>query len=203
VISWYTPTARAIVAAVAAIAITFSADHSAPLGFFVLGFFGIATGAVLIVSAARGVLGASNRSFLLAHGLIAVAVGIVALSVTWGGLPLFVLLLTGFAVVTGGIELYLGFRARRAKAVENVSVVRDQIFVGALTLLLALGVLLVPPGYVQPFTAPGGVTGQVTASVFVVGLFGAYAAVLAVYLLIAGLSLKWHPHETSAVGGAA
>ncbi|TAL44939.1 MAG: hypothetical protein EPN91_03450 [Salinibacterium sp.] len=198
-ISWYTPTARAIVAAIAAIAITFSADHSAPLGFLVLGFFAAATGAILIVAGIRGAAGASDRIFTVMHGAIAVVVGVIALSATWAGLPFLVLLLTGFAVITGAIELYLGIRARRTKAVETVT--RDQIFIGALTLLLAVAVLLVPPDYVQPFAIPHGVTGQVTASVFVVGLFGAYASVIAVYLVIAGLSLKWHPKETSAVGG--
>jgi len=52
-------------------------------------------------------------------------------------------------------------------------------------------VLVVPGDYNQPFTGPDGIERALTASVILVGVLGAYGAVLGVYLVIAGLSLKW------------
>jgi hypothetical protein len=52
-------------------------------------------------------------------------------------------------------------------------------------------VLLVPAGLEQQFTGPDHVERVLTASVFVVGLLGAYSAILGVYLVIGGLSLRW------------
>jgi hypothetical protein len=60
-------------------------------------------------------------------------------------------------------------------------------------------VLLVPPDFVQTFTGPDGIQRALTASVIVVGVLGAYWAILGIYLVIAALSLKWAPdaaHET-------
>jgi hypothetical protein len=52
-------------------------------------------------------------------------------------------------------------------------------------------VVLVPGGLDQHFVGPDGVERSLTSAVVTVGMFGAYAAVLGVYLLIGGLSLKW------------
>jgi hypothetical protein len=38
---------------------------------------------------------------------------------------------------------------------------------------------------------PEGTTGILDASIVAVGILGAYAAILAIYLLIAGFSAKW------------
>ena len=62
-------------------------------------------------------------------------------------------------------------------------------FLGAITVALAIAVLVVPPDFVQPF-AFDEVTGQVTASVVIVGLLGAYWAILGVFLVIAGVPVK-------------
>jgi hypothetical protein len=103
---------------------------------------------------------------------------------------------TIFAIVTGFLELYLGLRGRR---VERSA--KDRIFLGGLTIVLAIALLLVPPGFVQSFTGPDGVGRQLTAAIVVVGLLGAYWAIAGVYLVIAGLSLKWgteHHHDVAA-----
>jgi uncharacterized membrane protein HdeD (DUF308 family) len=183
---WYVPIARAVPALVLAAAVTFTADHSAPLGLLVFGIFAVATGAVLAASALR--LGAKGvvRTVTFAQGIVTVIAGVVSLALPGAGLPFFVFLLTAFAAVTGFLELYLGLRSRGRSGSS-----RDWVFVGALTALLAIVVLLVPPGFTQSFTGPDDVPRVLTASVIVVGALGAYWAILGVYLVIAGLSLRW------------
>lgn len=186
---WYVPIARAVPALVLAGVVTFTPDHSAPLGFLTFGLFGVLGGAVLVAGALRF---GSDRALQFAHGAVSIVLGAVALAVPGGGLPFLILLVTGWAAITGFLELYLGLRARRAGRPA-----RDRIFVGALTALLALGVLLVPPGLAQPLGGLEGIDGVLTAAVVVVGALGAYWAVLGVYLVIAGLSLKWAPEAVA------
>jgi hypothetical protein len=71
--------------------------------------------------------------------------------------------------------------------------------IGGLTVLLAVAFLLVPPGFDQQFTGPDGVERSLTASVVTVGIFGAYAAIVAVLLVIGGLSLKWGADESGRI----
>lgn len=182
---WYAPLARAIPALVLAVVVTFSADHSAPLGYLTFGLFGAACGAVLTVFALRSQSGAV-RTVQLVQGVITVIAGVVSLAMINGGLPFFLFLVSVWAAVTGFLELYLGLRGRGRDRSA-----RDWTFVGGVTALLAIVVLLVPPGFVQPFTGPDGVDRALTASVIVVGALGAYWAILGVYLVIAALSLKW------------
>ena len=191
VTSWYAPLARAIPALVLAGVVTFSADHSPALGLITFGIFAAATGAVITAFALRSPSGTA-RVLQLTQGVVTLVAGIVSLAMIAGGLPFFVLVLTAFAVVTGFLELYLGLRSRRTERS-----VRDWIFVGGLTVLLAIIVLLVPPGFVQTFEGPDGVVRELTASVIVVGTLGAYWAILGIYLVIAALSLKWAPDDTA------
>jgi uncharacterized membrane protein HdeD (DUF308 family) len=171
---------------VLAAVITFSSDHSAPLGLLTFGIYAVVVGAVLTASALRLASKGVVRSVTFAQGILSVLAGIVSLALPAAGLPFFVFLLTAFAAITGFLELYLGLRSRGRSGSS-----RDWVFVGALTALLAIAVLLVPPGYSQPFTGPNNFEGVLTASVVVVGILGAYWAILGVYLVIAGLSLRW------------
>ncbi|GAA1211495.1 hypothetical protein [Rhodoglobus aureus] len=184
--AWYVPLARAIPAVALAIAITFSADHSARLGLVTLASFTLVAGTVILTSSLlsphRGIV----RTLSIAQGAVTLATAIAAFVATSGGQAYFVFLLTAFAAITGFIELYLGLRSRGRDASS-----RDWVFVGSLTALLALIVLLVPPAFSQPYTGPDGVDRELTASIVVVGLLGAYWAILGVYLVIAALSLKW------------
>jgi uncharacterized membrane protein HdeD (DUF308 family) len=191
---WYVPIARAVPAVIFAIVITFSADHSASLGLVTFGLFGLVSGAVILVAALRSPRAGVERPLLLVQGGLAIVAGAASLAVPGAGLPYLVFVLTAFAVVTGFLELYLGLHGRRA------GYGRDRIFLGALTVLLAIAVFLVPPGFVQSFTGPDGVARALTASVIVVGLLSAYWAIAGVYLVIAGLSLKWgaEPRSTAA-----
>ena len=183
---------RALPAIVVAIVITFSADHSARLGFLMFGILALAGGAVVLVGAVRALEGVVRWCFAV-QGAVGVVLGAIAL--VWGGagLPFLILLVSAFAVLTGFLELYSGLRSRR----RNDSA-RDWIFAGALTVLFAIVALVVPADYTQPFTGPDGIERALTASVVLVGVLGAYAAILGVYLVIAGLSLKWAPRSVAA-----
>ena len=184
--AWYVPIARAVPALAFAVVIAFTADHSAALGLLALGVVALLTGAIITASAIRQDEHGVPRTILIAQGLVTIAAGIAALALVNGGLPYLVFLLTTWAAIAGFLELYLGLRSRgRSRSA------RDRVFVGSLTALLALVVLLVPPGFVQAFTGPDGVERQLTASVIVVGTLGAYWAIAGVYLVIAGLSIKW------------
>ena len=194
---WYVPVARSIPALALALVVTFNADHSAPLGYLTFGLFGVTTGAILIASALRASARGVERTLTLAQGLLSAVAGIVALALPAGGLPFLVFLVTAVAAITGFLELYLGLRARGRQRGAG-----DRVFLGALTALLAIVVLLVPPGFVQEFTGPDGVERALTASIIVVGVLGAYWAIAGVYLVIAGLSLKWSPTTDRATGKA-
>jgi len=183
---WHEAIARAVPAAILAGVVTFSADHSASLGLVTFGLFGLASGAVVLVAALRGARAAVERPLLVVQGSLGIVAGAASLAVPGAGLPFLVFVVTAFAAVTGFLELYVGLRSRR---VDRFG--RDRVFLGALTVLLAIAVLLVPPGMHQSFAFDDGIARDLTASVVVVGLLGAYWAIQAVYLVIAGLSLKW------------
>ncbi|MGV8876125.1 MAG: DUF308 domain-containing protein [Rhodoglobus sp.] len=197
VTAWYVPLARAIPAIALAIVVTFSADHSAHLGLVTLAIFALATGAIIIVATLLSPQRGTARTLALTQGVVTVLTAIAAFIALDGGQAYFVFLLTAFAAITGFIELYLGLRSRKRDASS-----RDWVFVGSLTALLALVVLLVPPAFRQSYSAPDGVERELTASIVVVGLLGAYWAIMAVYLVIAGLSLKWSTPDHDAVAAA-
>ncbi|WP_010204544.1 hypothetical protein [Salinibacterium sp. PAMC 21357] len=184
--AWYVPLARAIPAIAVAIAVTFSADHSARLGLVTLASFALVSGSVLLTSSLLSPQRGIARTMTITQGAVTLATAVAAFVASSGGQAYFVFLLTAFAAITGFIELYLGLRSRGRDASS-----RDWVFVGSLTALLALVVLLVPPGFSQPYTGPDGIDRELTASIVVVGLLGAYWAILGVYLVIAALSLKW------------
>lgn len=194
--SWVAPIARAIPAGVAAIIITFTPGHSAQLGLVVFGGFALITGAISVV-ALRALRPGLSRTIAAAQGAASLVAGGVALAVVVadvgadvGGADVagLIAIVSSWAAVTGFLEVYVGVRTRGSS-----SSAKDSIFAGGLTALLAIVVVLVPPGLSQPFEGQNEVAGLVTASIIVVGAFGAYAAILTVYLVIAGLSLKWAP----------
>ncbi|WP_193509305.1 DUF308 domain-containing protein [Cryobacterium sp. BB736] len=162
------PVVRAVPAVAVGLAITFLADHSARIGLLMLGAFAVLTGAVLVWGAFRQddrVL----RTISLIQGVVSIVVGIVALIVNGGGIGFFLFLFSVFAAVTGFLELYAGLRAKGRNPAY-----RDLLAVGGFTAIAALVFLLAPLDSVQA-----------------VGLFGAYAIMVGIFLAIAGLSLKW------------
>lgn len=175
---------RALFAAMAAIMVTFSADHSAPVGLAIFSGFAIAT-ALLFFAAAWLVYGAGARAVPILLGVVTLVAGMAT------GIPplrstiLFFVVVIAWAAISGLIELIAGIRARRT----GDPAARDAILIGAITLALALGLLLVNPAYsLEYFIKDAGATFTLTGIVIGVGLFGGYAAIVAVFLGIAGFS---------------
>ena len=169
--SWLGPVARAIPAGVVGLIITFTANHSPSLGLVMLGAFGIGT--AVLVGASRVWLGPSDELRSL-HGGLAIIAGVVGalalvvLNAMGAGLAMLLLLVGGYAVVAGSFELVWGIRHRGRSLFA-----RDALVIGGATLALAVVLALVA----DPVSA--------------VGFFGAYAVMLSIFLLIAGLSLTW------------
>ncbi|HAM27629.1 MAG TPA: hypothetical protein DCP11_13280 [Microbacteriaceae bacterium] len=190
---WPVPIARAIPAAALGLVITFSADHSARFGLIVFGAFGIVSGLVIAATAALRLAGSGARSFFIAQGAVTVAAGVLALVATGGGVQYLFLIVTVFAAITGFLELYSGLRTRGRFVASG-----DWVATGVLTAVAAIVFVLIPPGFRQTFTGPDGVPRVLDSAVVAVGLLGAYGAIIAVYLLIAGLSAKWGTQAVSA-----
>ena len=202
--------ARAAFAALAAIMVTFSPDHSAPIGMAIFSGFAITTGIVLLI-AGRWVYPVGRRHPAVALGVVAVIAGMI------GGLPYFRTIpgffgtVIAWALVSGAIEAIAGWRAlrqaghpellQRREVVPGVfdsrpivqpgpvSESRDGVVVGAMSLILGLALLFVPTRYALQYTIEeASETFTLTGITIGVGIFGAYTAIVAVYLAIAGLS---------------
>jgi uncharacterized membrane protein HdeD (DUF308 family) len=173
---WPVPIARAAVAAVAALVVTFVADHSPAVGLGVFGSFALLSGLVVLVGARRVDRTRLAAGLIANQGAMSVVVGITALVTLAVGASLTALVVLA---VTAASELIVGLRVADASPAS-----RDHVVVAAATALLAVVLLLVRDD-----------------GVFVVGAIGAYAAIVAVYLAIAGLSLKWD--TTHAASGSA
>lgn len=185
---WYLPLIRAAAAVALAIVVTFSPDHSAPLGYIALGAYGLVAGLIQGWAGLRST--GTERLLLIAQGVVLLLAAVLSFVFVTGGLPFFVFLLSGAAVVSGALELVAGLRG-------SGPVRRDRLFIGALTLVLAAVVLIVPPGLSLPTAGVDGSTGVLTASTIVVGVLGAYLAIVGVYLAIAAFSLKWAGASTA------
>jgi uncharacterized membrane protein HdeD (DUF308 family) len=166
---WAVPVIRGLLAAVAAVVITFSPNHSPEFGSLVFGVWAVVSGLVVGALSLRLVTARGIRSLFAINAVVTVVAGLLALTVPGGGLPFLLYLVSVWAAVTGFVELFAGLRAR-----GTVAAARDWIAVGALTALLAIVFLLLPPD-------------AVTA----VGLLGGYLVIVGVYLIIGGFSLKW------------
>lgn len=193
---WRLPLVRAILALALAAVTTFSTGHSASFGLLVFGFFAVASGAVLAALGALWVADRRTRSLFVVQGVVTAIVGGAALLGNGAGLLFYLYLVSVWAAVTGFLELYAGLRNR-----GRTTAARDWVGVGALTAVLAVAFLLVPPDYAQSFRAAGGIEGVVNASVLSVGVFGVYAAIVGVYLVIGALSLKWGTQRTEPARG--
>jgi len=184
--------ARAVFAALAAVMITFSPDHSAAVGLSVFSGFAIATALVLLI-AAWLVYPSGRRWPPVVMGVLTLLAGMAGGIVGWRSTTLFFVIVIAWAVATGFFELLSGILGRRSAAMPR-SEARDAIVIGAVTILLGIGSLLIPAGYSldyylddaqQWFTLTGIAIG--------VGVFGGYAAIVAVYLGIAAFSPRPAP----------
>ena len=191
--------ARAVPAALVAVFITFSADHSVGIGWLSLAVFGVLGGALIAIGSAWMLRGLPS-TLLTIQGVALVLVGTVA---AFGTITLpvtaYIAALTGGFVVSGALELVVGLRSRGLTPVA-----RDWTFLGATSIVFGLAVLLIPTDLSQAITIPDKTVPNLTASVVAVGALGAYAAVVAVYTGIAALSFKWirNPGRVDAEGVA-
>ncbi len=198
--------ARAAFAAIAAIMITFSPDHSGNLGLAVFSGFAIATGLVFLLAAwLVHPTGARWPAMLL--GIIGVAAGMVAGVTSLRSTLMFFAVVIAWAIASGLVETIVGARTlhalRRDPGTDAVAQTdastpsrgeaRDSLTIGIITLVLAAGLLLVPAQYALNYhIEAAGQTFTLTGIVIAVGVFGGYAAVVAVYLAIAGFSPRRH-----------
>lgn len=168
---WLAPVLRAVPAIAVGLVITFTADHSVVLGLVMLAVFGLGSALALIASRLRLEKTEPLRGLHLGLALVAGVVGalaaVAALALT-GSLAVLLLLAGGYAVLAGALELVWGIRHR-----DRSASARDAIVIGTGTLALAVVLALVA----DPVSA--------------VGFFGAYAIMLGIFLIIAGLSLRW------------
>jgi uncharacterized membrane protein HdeD (DUF308 family) len=165
---WLVPVLRAVPALVVGLVITFSEDHSPRVGLIAFGAFAVVTGVIILAGSLRLIARGAVRGALVTQGVIATVCGIAALALWASGVGVLLLIVTVYTALTGVLEIYAGLRTRgRAPA-------RDWLTVGAYTAAAAIVFVLIPPD-----------------SILATGLVGAYGIILGVFLLIAGLSLRW------------
>ena len=191
---------RALFAGIAALMVTFSADHSAALGLAVFSGFAIASGLVLLLGAWLA-YPAGRRALPVVLGLLSAVAGMI------GGLPplrtttMFFALVISWALLSGLIEGVAGWRAMRRspKLSAARADARDGLTVGITSVLLGLGTLAVPAGYaLNYYIEEAGQSFTLTGIAIAVGLFGAYGAIVAVYLGIAAFSPRREDADAAA-----
>ncbi|MDM7885855.1 hypothetical protein QUG92_12130 [Curtobacterium sp. RHCKG23] len=184
---WPIPVLRAVPAAIVAVVITFSSNHAAGYGLLLFGAFVLVDALVLGFAGLRRLpLDGRSRATTLAQSVVGLVAAVAAFATNGIGLPAFITIVVGWAVLGGGLELAQGIRSRGRSPFT-----RDWTTVGGLTLLLAVAFLLTPPDYSQQLGGVERVTGTLDAAIVLVGLLGAYLAIAAVFHVIAGLSHKW------------
>jgi uncharacterized membrane protein HdeD (DUF308 family) len=166
---WVVPIARAAVAFAAAMLIALTTHHHAQFGLVVFGTFAVLEGLIVGVVTWFTLTDKVVRSYFMAQGALGVVAGILALSLSSSGLGLFLYLVSVWALLTGAIELYCGVRTRKTGPAS-----RDWMTMGGMTIILSIVFVLIP-----------------SDETLSIGIYGAYAAILGVYLGIGAFSLKW------------
>lgn len=176
--------ARALFAALAAVMVTFSPDHSAPLGLGVFSGFALATGLVFALSAWL-VFPRTERATPVLLAVVSILAGLASSVPAWRTTGFFFAVVIAWALLTGLIELLGARRDRRAGRTDGV---RDGVLIGILSLVLGAALLLPFQQYTLDYSIAGAGSFTLTGITIAVGLFGGYAAVVAVFLAIAGFS---------------
>jgi uncharacterized membrane protein HdeD (DUF308 family) len=157
--------ARAVPALVAAAVITFSANHSVIVGQLVFMIYAFVIAPVFIWAAfACGFVSRVRVLYVISGAAAVLAAAITAITIG-GGLIAFTLTVGIWAALSGALELWAGWTTS-TKAQS-----REMLLLGGLTAVLGLVEAVVPLN-----------------DVYAVGLFGAYAAIVAVFAAIAGFS---------------
>ncbi|WP_440709235.1 DUF308 domain-containing protein [Herbiconiux sp. YIM B11900] len=177
---WGVPVARAIPFVITALVITFLSNHSAQIGLLSYGVLAIVSGILVGVLSWRTLTERSLRINFLIQGVSGVVFGALAIAFNGGGLGFLLFCATMNSAITGFLELYAGLRHTKNPAA------RDWAVVGALTVIFALVLIFFP-----------------TDPVFAVGMLGAYSAIVGLFLIIAGLSLRWGTQPASGTAASA
>lgn len=205
--------ARATFAVIAAVMVTFSPDHSATVGLAVFSGFAIATGLVELL-AVWLVYPRTRRAVPMLLGILTLVAGMVSGVVPVRTISGFFAIVILWALLTGLVELLGGVRGLAAHRRAGVgakplrpgrvepwsdgtepiplpprSESRDAVAVGVLTLLLGFALLFTPAGYALQYTiTEADVSATLTGITIAVGVFGGYAAIIGVYLAVAGFT---------------
>jgi hypothetical protein len=202
--------ARAALAAVAAVMVTFSSDHSAAVGMSTFSGFALLTGLAFLI-AFWLVYPTGRRWPAMLLALSGIGLGMTSSIGQLRTITGFFAIVIAWALITGLVETIASWRElRRARHPEPrqrkqiapgvvdsrlefvpgpLSESRDGIVIGVLTLILGLALLVVPARYALPYTiAEAHQTFLLTGITIGVGIFGGYAVIVAVYLGIAGFS---------------
>jgi len=194
--------ARAAIAAITAVMVTFSPDHSAAVGLAIFSGFAFLNALVLLI-ASRTTYPAGRRWPAVTLGVLSAIAGLAAGIAQLRTVPMFFVIVISWALATGIIETVAAARALRgsrriqtADAARSES--RDGLTIGILTIVLGIALLLVPTQYALQYTIDeADATFTLTGIIIAVGIFGGYAAIVAVYLAIAGFS----PRKAIPAGG--
>ncbi|GAB2705553.1 MFS family permease [Microbacterium marinum] len=185
--------ARALFAAIAAVMITFSGDHSAAVGVSVFSGFAVAT-ALGFFLAVWLVFPAGERWPSVVLGLLTLVAGIVGSFPGLRTTAAFFVLVAVWALVAGAAELIIGLVGRR----RGWAISRESVFVGILTVVLGVALLVIDPDYrLEYYIEQAKRSFTLTGITIGVGVFGAYAAIVAVYLGIAAFSPRPEPAVTA------
>jgi uncharacterized membrane protein HdeD (DUF308 family) len=182
---WIVTAGRAAFALALGLAITFTSGHTAEFGLIAFGVFAVLSGALLLVGWFGTRAPAEGRTAFRAAGVVSVVAGIAALVIPTGGIGYLVWVLSGWAILTGALELVTGIRAR-----GRVTGWTDWVIVGALTVALGIVALVIPPDISDSFTGDKGVQGLLTSPIIIVGILGAWAVITGVLQAIAAASPK-------------
>jgi uncharacterized membrane protein HdeD (DUF308 family) len=157
--------ARAVPALVAAAVITFSANHAVIVGQIVFMAYGFVLAPLFVWASFSNPFNARVRRAYLTVGVASIAAAAVAALTMGQGLGAFTLTVGLWAAVSGLLELYAGGSS------TDKDQTREMLLLGGFTAVLGLVESVVPLN-----------------DVYAVGLFGAYAAIVAVFAAIAGFS---------------
>lgn len=183
---WTLILARAVLALLLGLVLTFVPDRSSAIALAVFGGWALVTGSLIVALIAPLSRRSPLRTGYLAIGVATALAGIVALlSPAFGGVPLG--LAVGIpAVLIGAAELVLSIRHRHATPFA-----RDGRIVGGLTVLLGVVFLALPSDFAQSFSGDRGVTGTLSAPLILSGTLSAWGIVTGVLFVISALSLRW------------
>ncbi|RLP68637.1 hypothetical protein D9V30_09945 [Mycetocola reblochoni] len=171
-------------------AVTFSTDHSESRGMLIFGVFAIVSALAVGPWSAR-VLERPWSVYSIVQAAITLVAGIAALVLVSSEVRVWLLLVAVWAGASGIVELIGGLRARGRQPFS-----KEWVFTAVLTMVLAVVFVLVPADFFVQYGGTENVPGAQTASVLTLGAFGAYAAIVGVYLVIAALSYKWGTEST-------